>query len=128
MKEFDWKIPKSLPKKTNDKDEERLPHVFTGSIRIKMPDYLERAALLKQLSFENTSEGTVEVMGRADKAEKMAAKTIEIARNHVVSVQVTHSCGDVFTSLEDLEYFAPGMALISELSSILIGGLKLGEG
>ncbi len=122
MKEFTHVLDGSV-KKDAKTGEEKAP-VFKGSIKIKILPYLGRVELLKSLMLKNDESGNVSIDSNVSSIEKM----YQIAKEHTVElnlVRISDECE--LKSFEDLEYDVDGGAMIQEIASLVIGGVKLGK-
>ena len=111
MKEFKYEV------KPNES------HNFKGYITVKVPRYKERMALLRETNIKITDKGEVEA--GAEKFD-LAIKLAEIAEDHIAKVSVKRG-EEEFNTYEDLEYLEEGTALISEVGSMVISGIKMGK-
>ena len=101
---------------------------FSGSLKLKAPSYKERIGLAKELNFKvENVEGTL-VADNKNSQFDVALKLLEIVDKHVISMELTHTeSGQVFKSIEDLDYTEEGSSLVDEIGTALMRGVKLGK-
>lgn len=127
MLEFEWSVPE-MKEQGQGEDLKPKPHPFKGSVKLRIPSYLERLDTVKSLSFEAGSDGKAEEKDRKKFALDMAGKTVDLAKTHIVSMEVTHvKTKKKFASPVELEYYKAGVELLQEIGGVILGGLSLGE-
>ena len=98
-------------------DGKTMPTCFSGFVKVQIPTYKERIALIKQQGF----------------AEKdgidAGAELIEIVDKYVEEVELKHDAtGTIYECVEDLGYSREGAALINEIGKTILQGMPLGNG
>lgn len=104
----------------------KLPTPYQGKIVVRAPTQVERLQYSKDLSLSRSNDGEInEQDSRFDQSIKM----VEIAKKHVVSVDLTKENGSVkVSSVEELEIDSDATVIFSSIATQVIKGVKLGNG
>jgi hypothetical protein len=99
--------------------------VWEGSVLIKLPRYRERLKLVRDAGFKPSGDGT---MSADSDGLAMMDKLLEATEKNIVKMELIHKeSGEKFESMEDLECYAEGVELLSDIGNVLLSGLRLGE-
>jgi len=99
---------------------------FKGDIKIKLVPYKERLKLTKDLGLKVDKSGQID-LSESDQFG-MLEKMYDIAEKYVLEMDVEHiESGEKFSSLEDLGYYLEGNELLSEISGVVMNGVRLGK-
>jgi hypothetical protein len=93
-----------------------VPSPFDGVIKIEIPTYKERMALIR--SWGLTTKGTEDI----DKGIKLNENVEKFVLSVDLKIKAT---GEEIKSLEDLGYYKEGSFVINELGSLILGGFSL---
>jgi hypothetical protein len=100
-----------------------IPPKFDGSVKVKVPKHVDRIKLIRSL---NT---TVDVSGELVKTGMDSAeKLMDFAKSHIETVSLKRiEDGVEVKNVEWLEYDVDGAEVLSEISNVLLQGVKLGK-
>lgn len=103
------------------KDDEGKP-VFAGHVVIDVPNEFERIDIAKSMNFANgnTKEPTT------DESLELTLKMKKLAYDKIKEVHLTAG-GVKIDSVKMLNFYSEGSALINEIGSVCISGIKLGN-
>lgn len=93
---------------------------WSGTIKLKVPNYKERLAIVKEMNLGSIAEANVSE--QLDLTEKL----LDRVQLHVEAVDLKFG-KQAFTSFEDLQYCKEGSDLINEVGSVLMQGISLGK-
>ena len=93
---------------------------WSGTIKIKVPNYKERLSIVKELNLGAIADASASE--QIDLTEKLLDKVML----HVESVDLKFG-KQSFSSFEDLQYCKEGSDLINEVGSVLMTGISLGK-
>ena len=89
-----------------------------GCIEIDIPKFSERMAIVKATEFK---DGV-----KVEDAEKVLM-LVDLAKEKAKKVELKHESGLDLTSIEELEYYQEGLAIIYEIAGIILNGVPLGN-
>lgn len=92
---------------------------FSGELKIKIPTYKERLKMAKTLSLQKISEKESDQFGILD-------GLIDAVKEHIAVIDLKFG-EETFKSPDELDYFAEGTELLTEIGQILINGISLGK-
>jgi hypothetical protein len=95
-----------------------------GTITLKMPKYVERKRMLREIGISVSSSGAVD-MGSSDPVD-MICKMVELVEKYVIKVEM-YCDGSTFSSLDDLQTDPRADEILEEMATMFIGGLRLGK-
>lgn len=126
MYTFDWKPePKqiSIPKEDGTIEMKTIVPAFEGTVKVKVPKHTDRIKVLRDINTSVSSTGALENVG-IDSAEKL----MNFAKSNIESVDLKRiSDGLVVNKVDWLEYDIDGADILSDISNILIQGVRLGK-
>lgn len=126
MYTFDWKQTTkdiTLTKPDGSLDIKTIEPKFEGTVKVKVPKHIDRIKLLREINTKVDPSGALLNTGM-DSAEKL----MEFAKSHIESVSLKRiEDGLEINKLEWLEYDVDGAEVLSDISTMLIQGVKLGK-
>lgn len=94
---------------------------FSAEITVRIPKYMERIKLIKEVNFAISSDGKLE-QNSLDSIEKMA----EIALKYIEKISIKVGQNE-FSNLSDLEYYQEYSEIVNEVIVIVLNGIPLGN-
>jgi len=101
------------PVKLLNKSDDLVDTGFTGSIEIKMPNFIDRQELLKQR------------IDLGDDLVGIAKYAMERVGEHVGSITLNHPEWGEVKNLEELSFYEPGVAIIVDVLNVICKGWSL---
>lgn len=92
---------------------------FSGTLKIKIPTYKERLKMAKTLSLDKLQDKDAAQLDILD-------GLIDAVKSHIATIDLKFA-GEVFKTVDDLDYFKEGTDLLTEISQVLINGISLGK-
>ena len=92
---------------------------FEGSVLIDVPNMVERLEIIRDAS---TKEG--ELSSQLDEA----ISSVKVAKKKIVSLNLVHTSGKKFESIDDLLHYKEGAAIVYKVAAIVMNGIPLGNG
>jgi hypothetical protein len=89
-----------------------------GSVEIDIPKFSERMAIVKSTEFHNGV--------KVDDADKVLM-LVDLAKQKAGKVELKHESGVELKSIDDLEFYQEGLAIIYEVAGIILNGVPLGN-
>ena len=100
---------------------------FEGVIRINMPRHKDRIKMIRDMNLNGAikdGQAVVDSTNGMDSAIFMSEKMEQF----IISVNVKHiESGTEIKTLEELECFSEGVALINEVGGVIFNGVSLGK-
>ncbi len=97
--------------------------LFTGFIKYKLPGYIERLRILKQVNYK-ISNGEM----LSEDLWETSIRLAELAMNLITEVNIVRrEDGYVFDSVNTLQYDVQGSAIISRIGNRISSGITLGK-
>jgi len=94
---------------------------WKGSITLKMPSVIDRLKYAKLVDVEKIQEAS-----QADQID-MIIRLVEIASNHIVSVDLNYEDRVDVKSWEELQCYQEGLPVMLEIGTSIMQGLSLGK-
>jgi len=91
---------------------------FSGFVEINIPKFQERMESVKSTEFRNGSK-----VEDADKVMML----VDLAKTKSGKVELRHDSGVELNSIDDLEYYQEGLAIIYEVAGVILNGVPLGN-
>jgi hypothetical protein len=91
---------------------------FSGFVEINIPKFQERMEIVKSTEFRNGSK-----VEDADKVMML----VDLAKTKSGKVELKHESGVELNSIDDLEYYQEGLAIIYEVAGVILNGVPLGN-
>jgi hypothetical protein len=97
---------------------------FVGSILIEIPNIKEQFKILKELNIAPSEDGKVKFADQLDTVQKQ----LDLCEKYIKKVDIKHSSGKEFKSVEDMLYFKQTRELLlNDISGMMINGIDLGK-
>lgn len=126
MYTFDWKQTEKEISFTDSNGtlvSKTIAPKFEGTIKVKVPKHVERIKVIRDLNTKIEANGELVKTGM-DSAEKL----MEFAKSNIESVNLKRiEDGLEVKSIEWLEYDVDGAEILSDISQVLLAGVKLGK-
>lgn len=98
---------------------------FTGTIKLRLLKFKERMTTIKTLNLSQKNGEVVISDDDIDRFEKLA----DIVKKNIHEMNLKHKkSGEVFKSMDDLEYYAEFALIVNDLGAKLLSGVQLGNG
>jgi len=93
-------------------------------LTVKIPNVKEQFKILKELNIAPSEDGKMKFADQIDTVQKQ----LELCEKYVKEVDIKHTSGKHFKSIEDMMYFKQTRELLlNDISSMIINGIDLGK-
>ncbi len=114
MKEFEYKLSKEVLGQ---------PSPYSGKVKIKVPKYVERNRMLREVNFKQNVGNEVDVNSNLESMDRLS----EIVKEHVLKMEVKKGKTQ-FHSVEEIEYDMDANSFFTEVGMVIVRGIDLGNG
>lgn len=99
--------------------------IFEGYVLIKVPSYVERMENLKEMNFNISENGDVEIN---EATYESLVKMGVAAKKFCITMELVHKkTKKKFNSLEELEPYSEYQEIVTDIVSIVAQGVSLGN-
>jgi len=119
------KIKHELPEKIILEQEGKqveVPNPLKGHLIVKLPTYKERIELIKSIKYKLDGDGKI---AYNEETLISSADLLDKASAFIDKVEVVNDLGFKFTSVDDLSCDPDGIKLLTQISNLLMKGIKL---
>ncbi len=113
MKEFEYELQKEVLGN---------PNPYSGKVKIKLPKYLERNKLLREINFKSSKEGEVGLSDNIGSLDKL----YDVCNEYVLKLDVRKG-KKPFHKLDELEYDEDFSSFVTEVGMTIVRGVNLGN-
>ena len=100
---------------------------FSGFVELRLPRFEEKLKYLESLNITFDEDGTVDLKNKQSNV-KTLINMLEIAADHYVTVDLKHIDGREYKDYDDLSVDSDCQSILTEISSVVLNGPKMGNG